>query len=95
MKKILLSAMLALFVGTAFAQVERQGNVFVQTQTTNKQVSLKNETKTNYTYKDKDGKEYPIYLSKNGNAFVIRTSKNGNQYKKYLPEVTEELKTKK
>ena len=49
-------------------------------------------TKTAYTYKAKDGKEYPIYLSKNGKAFIWRTSsKTGKQYKQYLPEVTKKL----
>jgi hypothetical protein len=48
--------------------------------------------KTQYTYKAKDGKEYPIYLSKTGKAFIWRVSaKTGKQYKQYLPEVTKQL----
>ena len=49
-------------------------------------------TKTAYTYKAKDGKEYPIYVSKSGKAFIWRVSKKtGKQYKQYLPEVTKKL----
>lgn len=53
-------------------------------------------TKTPYTFKAKDGKEYPIYVSKQGKAFIWRVSKKtGKQYKQYLPEVTKELQKKK
>lgn len=53
-------------------------------------------TKTAYTYKAKDGKEYPIYTSKQGKAFIWRVSKKtGKQYKQYLPEVTKQLQTQK
>lgn len=53
-------------------------------------------TKTPYTFRAKDGKEYPIYISKQGKAFIWRISKKtGKQYKQYLPEVTKELQKKK
>lgn len=96
MKKLLLTIALAICAGAfhpAYSQeVKREGKVFVQ-QTTNKKVTLKNDTKTEYTYKAKDGKTYPIYLSRNGKAFIVRVSKKtGNEYKQYLPEVTEQLK---
>ena len=92
MKKFLALVALAFMVGAPiFAQdVKREGNTFVQVQSD--KVSLKNDTKTQYTYKDKDGKEYPIYLSKNGKAFIVRVSKkSGKEYKQYLPQVTEQL----
>jgi uncharacterized protein YxeA len=92
MKKILALVALAFMVGAPiFAQdVKREGNTFVQVQSD--KVSLKNDTKTQYTYKAKDGKEYPIYLSKNGKAFIVRVSKkSGKEYKQYLPQVTEQL----
>ena len=95
MKKFLALVALAFMVGAPiFAQdVKREGNTFVQVQSD--KVSLKNDTKTQYTYKDKNGKEYPIYLTKNGKAFIIRVSKkNGREYKQYLPQVTEQLKKK-
>lgn len=84
---------LAFMVGTSGAQnVQRQGKVFVEqkaTRTTQAQ-------KTEYVYKAKDGKEYPIYLSKNGKAFIIRVSKKtGKEYRQYLPQVTEELNKQK
>lgn len=51
-------------------------------------------TKTPYTFKAKDGKEYPIYISKNGKAFIWRKSaKTGKLYKQYLPEITKQLQT--
>ena len=52
-------------------------------------------TKTEYTYQDKTG-IYPIYLSANGSAFIFKVSKkSGKEYRKYLPEVTKKLGTKK
>jgi hypothetical protein len=95
MKRLILSVVLALMVGTPiFAQdVKREGNTFVQVQSD--KVSLKNDTKTQYTYKAKDGKEYPIYLSKNGKAFIVRVSKKtGREYKQYLPQITEQITNK-
>ena len=51
-------------------------------------------TKTEYKFQDKTG-IYPIYLSSNGNAFIFKVSKNGKEYRKYLPEITKQLGTKK
>ena len=96
MKKLFISVVLALMVGTpVFAQseIKREGNTFVQVQSDT--VSLKNDTKTQYTYKAKDGREYPIYLSKNGKAFIVRVSKKtGREYKQYLPQITEQINNK-
>ena len=95
MKKFIVLVALTLMVGAPiFAQdVKREGNTFVQVQS--EKVSLKNDTKTQYIYKDKNGKEYPIYLTKNGKAFIIRVSKkSGKEYRDYLPQVTEQLKKK-
>lgn len=96
MKRLFLSVVLALMVGApVFAQseIKREGNTFTYVQSD--KVSLKNDTKTQYTYKTKDGKEYPIYLSKNGKAFIVRVSKKtGREYKQYLPQITEQLNKK-
>ena len=96
MKKLFISVVLALMVGApVFAQseIKREGTTFVEVQSD--KVSLKNCTKTNYTYKTKDGKEYPIYLSKNGKAFIVRVSKKtGREYKQYLPQITEQINNK-
>ena len=92
MKKLLLLVALVMLMGAPiFAQdVKRNGNTFEQVQSD--KVTLKNDTKTKYTYKAKDGKEYPIYLSRNGKAFIVRVSKkSGREYKQYLPQVTEQL----
>ena len=90
MRKLLFMVVLALMVGTINSQsVKRQGNVFIEQRDT---TFVNNGTKTQYTYKAKDGKEYPIYLSKNGKAYIVRVSKkSGKQYKQYLPKVTEQL----
>lgn len=96
MKKYLFLVALVMMAGAPiFAQdVKREGNTFVYVQSD--KVSLKNDTKTQYTYKAKDGKEYPIYLSKNGKAFIVRVSKkSGREYKQYLKEVTEQLNNEK
>lgn len=91
MKKLFLSVVLAMMAGTIFPkEVKREGTTFVEVAST--KVNLGNATKTKYTYKAKDGKEYPIYLSKNGKAFIVRVSKkSGKEYRQYLPEVTEQL----
>lgn len=67
-------------------QVVQNGKTFVVQQPDSS--SRGKITKTEYTYQDKTG-TYPIYLSANGNAFIFKVSK------KYLPEVTKKLGTKK
>ena len=70
--------------------IERKGNTFIQksSRSSNGQV-----IKTNYVYQDSKGNQDTIYISSTGKAFVFKVSKKtGNIYKKYLPEVTEQLK---
>lgn len=70
--------------------IERQGNVFVQKSNSRGSGQV---TKTNYIYEDSKGQRDTIYISSTGKAFVFKVSKKtGNVYKKYLPEVTEQLK---
>ena len=77
------------YIGASAQNVQRQGNTF--TQVTNKK-SVGQETKTQYTYKDSKGVEYPIYLSSTGKAFIKRVSKKtGNEYKQYLPEIGKQI----
>lgn len=84
-----------MFVGMIFwcapieaQNVKREGKCFVQMSTGLK----KGAKKTEYTYKTKDGKTYPIWVSANGKAYIVRTSKKtGKEYKQYLPEVTKQL----
>ena len=89
MKKLFIIALMALTMGVSAQNVTRQGNTFIEQKDT---TFVNRGTKTQYTYKAKDGKDYPIYLSKKGKAFIVRTSKkSGKQYPQYLPEVTKQL----
>jgi hypothetical protein len=78
-----------MFFGTvAFGQkYQRNGNQFsVNTEKVK-------DLNTGYTYKDKQGKVYPIYQNSKGNFYIIRKSKKtGKQYKSYLPkEISAEI----
>lgn len=76
----------------AYSQsVQREGDTYVE-QPSQKKRTAQEPMATSRKYKTKDGKIYTIYLSSNGNAFIYVVSKNGNTYKKYLPEVTKQLK---
>lgn len=86
---VLLSGLLPFNKAEAQQDIARNGNEFVSTK---KAKSTKEPIKTIYTYKDSDGKSYPIYLSATGKAFIWKVSKKtGKRYKKYLPEVTKKL----
>lgn len=76
-----LFALLCMNSSNVYAQIVREGNTFSQ-QTTR----VKDEpTKTQFTWKDSSGTQYPIYVSSNGSCFVIMTSKKTNkEYRKYL-----------
>lgn len=74
------------------AQIVQRGNNFVEQRDTTPRGQV---TKTKYTYTCNDVTD-TIYLSSNGNAFIFKVSKKtGKTYRKYLPEVTERLGTKK
>ena len=62
--------------------VTREGKTFVAQGAKTKSEN----TKTEYSYTDTDGKTYEIWLSKNGRAFILRISKTGKDYRKYLGE---------
>ena len=73
-----------------------KGNTFEQVDSSKPSKQKDMGTKTQYTFKAKDGKEYPIYISKQGKAFIWKVSKKtGKQYKQYLPEVTKQLQNQK
>ena len=73
-----------------------RGKTFDQEDSTKSSKQKNMGVKTQYTFKAKDGKEYPIYVSKQGKAFIWKVSKKtGKQYKQYLPEVTKQLQTQK
>lgn len=83
---------------SAVSTVRRSGNTFSVEQTT------KSDVETPYTWKDKDGKTYPIYISKKGartsksavgtsggSCYIKRISKKtGKEYKYYLSKETQE-----
>lgn len=77
-----------LVVGAVMGQnVVQRGNVFIE-----QKDSIKSSIPTEYTFKSKDGKVYPVYLSKNGNAYIIMTSKkSGKQYRRYLPDLSNRI----
>ena len=76
------------------AQVIQKGNTFIETKSDS--ASRGGATKTQYLYTDSKGQTDTVYLSKNGSAFIWKVSKKtGKRYRKYLPEVTKKLGTKK
>ena len=49
-------------------------------------------TKTDFTWKDSNGDEYPIYMAHTGSCFIVKTSKSGENYRTYLgEEVSEQI----
>ncbi len=71
---------------SSFAEVKREGNNFKVEQT-----SKASDTKTKYTWEDKEGNKYPIFITKKGACYVLRTSKKtGKEYKYYLPKDIQE-----
>lgn len=93
MKHFIIIMMALIFsIGASAQSVKKEGNTFVQVTV---QKEKQQPTKTKYTFKAKDGKEYPIYVSNKGKAFIVKVSKKtGKEYRQYLPEVTEQLKGK-
>lgn len=87
MKKFLIALVVLIIgaVGQINAEVVRNGNTFETVQTS------QTDVQTPYTWKDKDGKTYPIYISKKGACYIKRISKKtGKEYKCYLPKETQE-----
>lgn len=82
--KYLTALLVALLMSVAsYADVVRDGDNFKVEKTT----SVNKDTKTKYTWEDKDGNKYPVYITKRGACYIIRTSKKtGKEYKYYLPK---------
>jgi hypothetical protein len=89
---VLMLGFFALSMGMKAQNVVRKGNNFIA-----QHDSLGgNATKTEFTYTDNKGVTDTVYLSRNGSAFVWKISKKtGKRYRRYLPEVTKALGTKK
>lgn len=89
MRKFLIILVMLIMAGTTcIAEVVRNGNTFETVQTS------QTDVQTPYTWKDKDGKTYPIYITKKGACYVKRISKKtGKEYKYYLPkEIQEQIR---
>lgn len=88
MKKFFIAAVMLLALGvnnsSIYAQsVVKEGKTFTVVSSSNKS----DPTKTEYTWKDSKGVEYPIYIGKSGACFVIKVSKKtGKEYRQYLPK---------
>lgn len=90
---VLMLGFLVLSKNLRAQNIVRNGNTFVQQSDS---LNRGNATKTEFTYVDSKGNVDTIYLSKNGSAFVFKVSKKtGKVYRRYLPEVTKQLGTKK
>lgn len=88
---MLLLLALCCCIDTAAQSIERQGNTFVS-----KAKSKGADVKTVYTYKDSQGKVYPVYLSSTtGKAYILKISKKtGKEYKQYVPEIGKQINPK-
>lgn len=85
MKKLILCILLALFCITVNAEVKREGNTFKVEQSTKV-----NDTKTKFTWEDKEGNKYPIFITKKGTCYILKVNKKTNKgYKYYLPKETQ------
>ena len=82
MKTFILCLLLTLFSININAEVKRVNDTFKVEKTTKE-----SDTKTKFTWEDKQGNKYPIYITKKGSCYIIRVSKKTNkEYKQYLPK---------
>lgn len=87
MKYIISLLIMLTFSMSSFAEVKREGDTFKVEQTSSKV----NDTKTKYTWEDKEGNKCPIFITKKGACYVLRISKKtGKEYKYYLPKDVQE-----
>lgn len=86
--RFIISLFMALsFYAVNYADVVRTGDTFKVEKVT----SANQDTKTKYTWEDKEGNKYPIFITKKGACYVLRTSKKtGKEYKYYLPKDVQE-----
>lgn len=92
MKKILITLLAFTLSCSAFAQdYIRNNKVFSEVKTQ----SSSADEKTDYIWKNKEGKTYEIYISRNNACYILKTSKKtGKTYKQYLPkEIANEIAT--
>ena len=82
--KYIITLLIALSISViGYADIVRNGDTFKVEKTT----SVNQDTKTKYTWEDKEGNKCPIYITKKGACYVLRVSKKtGKEYKYYLPK---------
>lgn len=81
-------------LSTNAQNVVRKGNTFIEQKSDS--TPRGGATKTNMLFTDAKGQTDTIYVSSKGSCFVWKVSKKtGKRYRKYLPEITKQLKTKK
>ena len=87
---VLILGLIAITSGMYGQKVSRHGKTFVEEPHDSTRGVA---TKTDYTYIDSKGVRDTVYLSSKGTAFIWKVSKKtGKRYRKYLPEVTKQLK---
>ena len=70
-----------------YADIVRDGDTFKVEKT----ASVNQDTKTEYTWEDREGNKYPIFITKKGACYILRTSKKtSKEYKYYLPKNIQE-----
>lgn len=86
--KYIIALLVALVLSvSSYADVVRNGDTFKVENTT----SVNQDTKTKYTWEDKEGNKYPIYITKKCACYIIKVSKKTDkEYKYYLPKNIQE-----
>ena len=85
---LILSMFFALSSEVKAQNVRLEGKTFIQ------QSSVGDSIVTGYYYQDSQGMKYPVFLSSKGKAYCwLKSKKTGKMYKRYLPKITEQLKT--
>ena len=81
MKKLIILAALFLTLNINAQEIKREGNTFSKANTT----QVVEAKKTQFTWKDSKGIEYPIYIGPTGSTYIIKVSKKtGKEYRHYL-----------
>ena len=89
---VLVLGLVCISLGMKAQNVVRKGNTFIEQKSDS---TRSNATKTDMLYTDHKGQTDTIYLSSKGKAFIWKVSKNTQKrYRKYLPNVTEQLNKK-
>ena len=87
---VVISSLFTITTAMAAKKIVRKGKNFIE-QSSGPSIKKDNPTKTDYLYTS-SGDVDTIWISSKGKAFVWKVSKKtGKKYRKYLPEVTQQL----